>query len=61
MTNKEELENLYRGYNELEDENQKKLLLVGKKLLGVKKLVMTDDDVSGLKNVKLNFENKNHA
>jgi hypothetical protein len=43
MTENEELENLYRNYNELEHENQEKLLLVGKKMLGIKKLVTTDD------------------
>jgi hypothetical protein len=61
MANKEELENLYRDYNELEDENQKKLLLVGKRLLGVKKLIRTDNNISELKEAKLNFENENQS
>jgi hypothetical protein len=61
MTNKEELENLYRNHNELEDESQKKLLLVGKRLLQVKRLVMKEDNVSNLKDDKLNFENENQS
>jgi hypothetical protein len=61
MTNKKELENLYRNYNELEDDNQKKLLLVGKRLLEVKRLIMKEDNVSNLKGNKLKFENENHT
>jgi ribosomal protein L5 len=43
MTDKKELQDLYKNFTELEDENQNKLLQVGKKLLRIKKVVVNND------------------
>ncbi|MDR1317002.1 MAG: hypothetical protein LBK13_09035 [Spirochaetales bacterium] len=60
MRGNEQLRALCRNYKELEDENQDKLLLVGKKLLGIKKLVM-NEDAPGKKKDKLTSNDKNHT
>jgi ribosomal protein L5 len=43
MTDKKELQDLYKNFTQLEDENQNKLLQVGKKLLRIKKVVVNND------------------
>jgi hypothetical protein len=55
MTDKKELQDLYKNFTQLENQNQNKLLLVGKKLLGIKKLVVNpevpEDKNKGLKSI----------
>jgi ribosomal protein L5 len=49
MTDKKELQDLYKNFTQLEDENQNKLLQVGKKLLGIKKVVINNEVSEGKK------------
>ena len=53
MTDKKELQDLYKNFTQLEDDNQNKLLQVGKRLLGIKKVVVhnevPEDKKDGLK------------
>jgi len=44
MTEKEKSDVFFKNYEKLEDKNKDKLLLVGKKLLEIKKLVIDTKD-----------------
>jgi hypothetical protein len=57
MTDKKELQDLYKNFTQLEDENQNKLLQVGKKLLGIKELVV-HNEVPEDKNDRLKSDNE---
>jgi hypothetical protein len=50
-----QLRELFENYEQLKDGNKDKLLMIGKKLLGIKKLVM-NKNISGGKTGGLNCE-----
>jgi hypothetical protein len=55
--NNEKIKDLCKNYDEMTDEGKNELLKTGEDFLN--KVRILDDDVSGLKNGKLNFENEN--